>query len=143
MFQLLDGLLMLLQNAILAVVSAALTAGVAWLVGKIKNDRLKNIVGKVDDLALLVVRSTYQAYVKPLQTAGAWTPSKHIEAKQAAIAELKSYLGPKGLVELQKVIDGDLASFLGAAVEEAVYNNKLFGAAMKAAPSPLPASAQG
>lgn len=140
--QFLDGLLLLLGNAALAVLTALLSAATGWIVGKIKNQRAQAVISQLDDLALTVVRSTYQAYVKPLQAANAWTPEAHAQAKQRAMEELKSYLGSRGIAELHKVVGGDLGAFLGAVVDEAVHNNKLFGAAMKA-PAPLMASAQG
>lgn len=137
-----DAAIAMLAPVVLATISALLSAAFAFLLKKVKNQHIASVLANVDDLALTVVRSTYMAYVKPLQDAEKWTPEAHAEAKARAVAELKSYLGNKGLTEVEKLVNGNVGKFLEAIIDEAVHNNKLMGAAAKAA-DPLAKSAQG
>jgi hypothetical protein len=138
---LLDHALVLLENAVLTALGAALTAAFAYFISHAKSERAKRVLGAARDLSMTVVRQTYQAYVKPLKETGDWSEEKHGLAKQQALLALKSYLGQKGLLELGKVAAAaDLDGFLGALIDEMVHNNKLLGESVKAGASanPLP-----
>jgi hypothetical protein len=134
--QLLDQGLLIAGNILLGLLAWALTKLTAWIAAKVKSEKAKHAITMADDIAMTVIRSTYQSFVKPLKAGNGWTKEASEQARAAALAELKSYLGVKGLAELQKLLPGDLDAFLGALIDESVHNNKLFAKSVSAA-SPL------
>lgn len=97
---------------------------------KIKSEYVSNLIMRIDDLAMLVVTDVAQSWAEPRKESGEWTDTAKKEAKDKAVASLKSYIGPKGLAELLKLVGGDdsrLSELLGTAVESQV--NRLKSAA--------------
>lgn len=142
--QLLDAAIVALGLPLLALAGRLAWAGVSWVVAQTKTTIDDRVAAKLAGLAGVVVKSTYMAYVKPLKAAGKWTPAAHGQAKLQAMAELKSYLGEKGLQELSSAFAGDLESLLSGAIEAAVHDNKNSSASSAAAVRPtVPSSANG
>ena len=122
-------------NAIQAL-SPLLLAALSWLSlrvaalinAKVKNERLHGILARLDDAVFTAVREVEQVFVSTLKTAsddGALTTDERRQAKDAALQAARSYLGPRGLAELCKVLgmgDDDVDRVIGARVESAVYN---------------------
>ena len=70
-----------------------------------KLDYLAKVVSRLDDAILTVVKSVHQAFVSPLKDKDNFSEEDKKMAKALALAELKSYLGEKGLREIFKALD--------------------------------------
>jgi hypothetical protein len=116
--------------------SPLLLAALSWLSmrvaalinAKVKNERVSGVLTRLDDAVFMAVREVEQVFVSMLKTAsedGALTKEERLQAKDAALQAARSYLGPRGLAELAKVLgmnDDDVDRVLAARVESAVYN---------------------
>ncbi len=100
----------------------------AFINTHVRNERMRGVLARVDDAVLVAVREIEQLYVSRLKNAsadGALTPDERKDAKDAAVAAARSYLGARGLVELGKVLGiplDDVDRVVSARVEAAVYN---------------------
>ena len=116
--------------------SPLLLAALSWLSlriaalisAKVKNERLHGILSRLDDAVVAAVREVEQVYVSMLKTAsqdGSLTLEERRNAKDAALQAARTYLGPRGLAELGKVLgmnEDDVDRVIGTRVESAVYN---------------------
>lgn len=95
----------------------------ALINAKVKNTTLSGILNRLDDAALVAVQSVEQTVVSKLD------PSKPLgdnaaAAKAAAITELKTHLGQKGLDEIKSVLgidDTSLDQVLVSYIESKVH----------------------
>jgi hypothetical protein len=100
----------------------------AFINTHVRNERLRGVLARVDDAVLVAVREIEQLYVSRLKNAsadGELTAEERKDAKDAAVAAARSYLGARGLVELGKVLGiplDDVDRVVSARVEAAVYN---------------------
>lgn len=100
----------------------------AFINTHVRNERLRGVLARVDDAVLVAVREIEQLYVSRLKNAsadGELTADERKDAKEAAVAAARSYLGARGLVELGKVLGiplDDVDRIVSARVEAAVYN---------------------
>jgi len=120
----------------LEALSPVLLAALSWLSlriaalinAKVKNERLQGILARLDDAVFMAVREVEQVFVSMLKTAsedGVLTAEERQQAKDAALHAARSYLGPRGVAELCKVLgmgDDEVDRVIGARVESAVYN---------------------
>jgi hypothetical protein len=110
-------------GAILLLASARAST---WIKAHAKNAQVEGILLRLNDAtytAVGAVEQTVVAAAKGSQVNGQLTEAAATAAKQAALAEIKSHLGPKGIAELKTILGvqpGDLASFLSSRVESAV-----------------------
>ena len=95
-----------------------------------KNEQLKAVLLRLDDVVLAAVREAQQVLVDKLKAAsadGALTPDQRTQAKQAAIDSAKSQLGATGLAEVGKTFGLEAAAvdkLLSTRVEAAVHHLK-------------------
>jgi hypothetical protein len=100
----------------------------AFINTRVRNERLRGVLDRVDDAVLVAVREIEQVFVSRLKNAsagGELTADERKDAKEAAVAAARSYLGARGLVELGKVLGislDDVDRVVSARVEAAVYN---------------------
>ena len=126
-----------LSPALLAAVTWAAAKGAQLITAKIKNETLRGILVRLDDAVLSAVREVQQVTVDAIKAAsadGTLTPDEQAQVKQAAIASVKSYLGPKGIVEIAKVLGLDgiaVDALLATRVEAAVHDLKLAHASVE------------
>jgi hypothetical protein len=120
----------LIVTVVLAVVGAVFAPLLAMLVkelhalfaAKVKNERLRGVLDRLDDAAGVVVASVEQTVVSkldPKQPLGA----NGRAARDAAIAELKTHLGARGIDEAKEVLgigDSDLEKILVSYIESKV-----------------------
>lgn len=153
---------------ILAALSPVILAIASWLAlavknyfeSKTKNEVLKGMGIRLFDAFGVAIQSVGQTYVADLKAAaadGKLTAEEKAEAKRKAIEASKSYLGPKGLGELAKVLgvrvtDPSLESVLGLGLEATLGGVKrqgeqpvalveaLKGALGQAGPPPAPST---
>jgi hypothetical protein len=112
----------MLINVVLPLVGTLLVpwlglAAGKWINANVRNTYLQNVLLRVDDLALTVVKEVQQTMD------GASGDQK----KTAALETLRSHLGPKGLAEVMHVLgldDGGLQSFLTSKLEANVHDVK-------------------
>jgi hypothetical protein len=116
-------------------------AGLCWtsvkigqlLAWKLGDERRRDVLHRLDDAVAVAVREVEQVLVRRLKAArtdGALTPDQRSAAKQAAVAGAKVQLGPRGLAELQRVLDvepGAIDPLLGARIEAAVHQLRASG----------------
>lgn len=149
--QILDYALLTLGAGAVAILGAGLRYAATWIAAHTQNKVDDVVLPKLASFADLAVKTTFQAYVKPLQETGRWTPESHSAAQTMAVQELKSYLGEKGLRSVAQAAGGDVERLLIAMVDSAVHDNKRSGAiaagiaaAADRAPRPaLPAPSSG
>jgi len=115
-----------------------LLAGLSWLSVKaaqlisvkVKNEQLKAVLLRLDDVILAAVREAQQVLVDKLKATsadGALTPDQRTQAKQAAIDSAKSQLGATGLAEVGKTFGLESAAvdkLLSTRVEATVHRLK-------------------
>ncbi len=101
-----------------------------WVKTKVKNESVAGVLERLTTLAFTVVQEVQQTFVSNLDKP---TTEQLAVARDKAIAALKTYLGPKGIEELKKVLglDGDTAveRLIITFIESAVHN-------LKASPQP-------
>lgn len=120
-------LLYVLGGVIVTAIGAALTKLTNAWANKTDSEYLGGLIRRLDDLAILVVTDINQSFRKPREKIGEWTVESKRRALLNAKGALKSYLGPKGIKELLKLVGGDqdaLDALLESAVEGAVDRTK-------------------
>ncbi len=125
--QLIDYALVALGTGLVALLGAGLKYAATWIAAHTQTKVDDAILPKLAGFADLAIKSTFQAYVKPLKTSGQWTQEAHAAARQMAYQELVSYLGPKGLRAAAQAAGGDVEKLLLAMIDSAVHDNKRSG----------------
>ena len=126
-----DVALMALQ-VVAPVFMAALTWAAAKLAtlirSKVDNEYLRGALVRLDDAVFTAVKELQQTVVAEVKAAsadGKIDDAERTRIKDAAIANVKSYLGAKGLgvlAELLGLSGGTLEQFLGSRIEAAVHD---------------------
>lgn len=123
---------------VLDIASPLLVAALTWVASRvsrlisarIRNERLRTALLRLDDIVVAVVKETFQVTVDALRAAApdGKLPTPVAETvKQAAIDSIKAQLGTLGLVELQKVLglsESATHDLISTRVEAAVYSLK-------------------
>ncbi len=102
---------------------------------KIKNEMIGGMLARLNDSVFTAVKSVEQTMVRQLKAAKdpespggtQITKEEGEQVKSAALAEIKSYWGPRGLSELGSVLgleSGGLDKLLESKVEAAVHDTK-------------------
>lgn len=97
---------------------------------------------RLDDAVITAVKDLQQtvvAEIKAATTDGKISEAEKQRIKDAAVANVKSYLGTKGIRVLAEVLGlsgGALDSFLGSKVEAAVHDLRLTERAVSTATTP-------
>lgn len=120
MQDIITALLPALQTLLVAAGTAALAAITGWLRVHAKNAQVEGILERLTDTVATVVAETEQTFVKTLGE-GPISPENAQKALAAALASLKTHLGPKGLKELETIfppaqLEQILVSFIEARV---------------------------
>jgi hypothetical protein len=137
----------------LQVVSPVLVAALTWAAAKlagfirskVDNEYLRSVLVRLDDAVITAVKDLQQTVVAEIKAAtadGKISEAEKQRIKDAAVANVKSYLGTKGIRVLAEVLGlsgGALDSFLGSKVEAAVHDLRLTERAVSAATTPKPA----
>lgn len=98
------------------------------IAAKVENENLRGVLMRLDDAVDTAVKSVFQTFVKGLKKHEKFDEAAQKEAKEAALAEIKSYLGPKGLSLISKILGWkDADKELGAKVEAKVESVKKEG----------------
>lgn len=118
-------------DALVALLAAGLTVLTGWLATKVKNERVKGIILRTDDVAMKVVRDVFQGFVEPLRKAGgALGEADKQEAKRRAIESAKGFIGVKGWNQILWLVNGDPVAaekYVAAVVENAIVESKNLG----------------
>ncbi len=102
-----------------------------WVDQKVRSDRANTLLKRIADAAADVVRDVSAVELKLIteKTAdGKLSPDDRAELRQAAIAKLKTYMGPTALVELasaMKVGTDAVEAIVSSKIEKAVDDMKL------------------
>lgn len=137
----LNQLVSIIMLVVLSLVSTALGAlakkAHEWLATKVKNEKVRGVLDRLDDAAVKVVQAVEQSVVKSLDQTK--SPGANAEAaKTAAMTSLKTQLGgDAGAEELRTVLGLNDAKavedMLSTAIESAVHELKAKKDAAKAA----------
>jgi hypothetical protein len=121
-------------QAILAL-SPILLAALSWLSlhaaglikTKVKHENVRGTLLRLDDAVFVAVRHIQQVVVDQLKAAsadGTLTTEERRQVKVATLEAVRSYVGPKGVLEICKILglgNDDLERVLGPRVEAAVF----------------------
>jgi len=121
------------------VLSPLLVAALAWAAAKaselirskITNEYLRGTLVRLDDAVLTAVKEMQQTVVAEIKAAnadGKIDDAEKTRIKAAALSNVKSYLGAKGLRVLAEVLglsDGTVDHYLGSRIEAAVHDLRL------------------
>lgn len=138
----------------LQVVAPVLMAALAWAAAKlaalvrakVANEYLRGLLVRLDDAVLTAVKDLQQTVVAEVKAASADGKIDDVEReriKSAALANVKSYLGPKGLAVLAELLglsEDTLERYLGSRIEAAVHDLRVVDRAVS---SPLSAAKTG
>lgn len=130
----------------LQVVAPVLMAALAWAAAKlaalirskVANEYLRGALVRLDDAVLTAVKELQQTVVAEVKAASADGKIDDVERqriKEVALANVKSYLGPKGLAVLAELLglSGDtLERYLGSRIEAAVHDLRVVDRAVSA-----------
>jgi len=128
------------------VLSPLLVAALAWAAAKaaelirskVANEYLRGTLVRLDNAVLTAVKELQQTVVAEVKAASADGKIDDVERqriKDAALANVKSYLGPKGLAVLAELLglSGDtLERYLGSRIEAAVHDLRVVDRAVSA-----------
>jgi hypothetical protein len=122
--------------ALLQGVSPLLVAALTWVAAKlaayirskVENEYLRGVLVRLDEAVITAVKDLQQTTVAEIKKASADGKIDHEEKasiKAAALSNVKSYLGMRGVETLGEVLglsEGALDRFLGSKVEAAVHD---------------------
>jgi hypothetical protein len=123
--------MLLVKGVLLPIVGLAITAASLylpmWIKSKVKNESVGGVLERLTALAFTVVSEVQQTVVSGLGDKA--TKEELLKARDLALANLKTHLGPKGIKELMTVLgistpDG-LDKLIITYIESAVHNLKL------------------
>ncbi len=136
---------------LLSVAAPLATFGIVWLGDKlgdlilhrVKNEQLRRLLLRLDDMVLTVVKELHQTVVADLKAAsadGRIDREERRRIKETAVRQVKTYLGAQGLEDLASslgVWDMAVDDLIGSKIEATVHDLKTSAAAM-AEPPPAP-----
>jgi len=117
-----------LSPIFLAVLSWLSIQIAAFINTRVKNEKVRAGLQRLDDAVFTAVREVEQVLVVSLKTAsadGTLTATERVEVKDAALQAVRGYFGSKGWLELGSVLglsSDELERALAARVEGAVYD---------------------
>lgn len=140
-----------LAAQLLVMFQPVLLAGLTWVAVHValyirahtKNVLLAGIFTRVNDAVWTAVKEIQQTLVDGMQAAlkddGVISDAEWIAVKATALAKVKSYLGPVGLLALTKALglqtSAELDAWLGGKIEAAVHDLKASPSLAAASPS--------
>jgi len=145
----------------LQIVSPLLLAALTWaaaklagyITSKVNNEYLRGVLVRLDEAVITAVKDLQQTVVDEIKAAnadGKITDAEKQKIKNAALENVKSYLGAKGIRVLSKVFGlsgGALDGFLSSKIESAVHDIRVTNKAIASnvpgkagASSPLPST---
>ena len=95
-----------------------------------KSEHVTRVLQLLDNVVLAATRQVQQVLVDKLKAAsldGRISAEQGADAKQAAVASVRSQLGPRGVADIAKTLGleaGDIDGMLGARIEAAVHRLK-------------------
>lgn len=96
-----------------------------WIMEHTKNIKVQGVLMRLDDAVWGAVREVAQTsadVLKDKAADGKLTAEDKLAVKKAAVDSVRNYLGPKGLIEVKKVLGvDDVAGVLNSKVEAAVH----------------------
>jgi hypothetical protein len=125
---------MALQAAAPVLVAAATVAAAklaSYIGSKVQNEYLRGALTRLDDAVLVAVKELQQTVVAELKAAaenGKLDETARKRVKDAALANVKSYIGPKGLSAIADVLglsNEMLEQFVRSRIEAAVHDVRL------------------
>lgn len=138
----------------LQLLSPVLLAGLTWLVARaaalirarVQNEFLRGVLVRLDDAVFTAVKDLQQTVVDEIKAAsadGKISAAERQRIKVAAVTNVKSHLGPKGVVELGRILGlgaGALDGLMGSKVEAAVHDIRAAANGSPGAARPLPSA---
>lgn len=122
--QITAALMPLLTTALTAIGAFALAATTRWIQAHAKNAQVEGILDRLRDTVATVVAETEQTFVKQLGEGGL-SKENAAKALDAALASLKTHLGPKGIKELETIFPpSELEKILISFIEAQVHMSK-------------------
>jgi capsule polysaccharide export protein KpsE/RkpR len=125
---------------------ALLGIGFKWLVDHAKSQRVKDILGRVQDASTAAVRDVSNTLVDDLRKNGVLSPEARAKLRAEAVAKIQATLGQVTVDKLRSTLgfanDAELIAFLNTQVESSVWVMKLQQVAAAAAPPAVPAAAK-
>lgn len=116
--------------ALAVIVSALATWGVTVLVNylntKIKNERVRDLIGNVRDIITAAVAQTSQNFVDDLKKNGEFVPEKQGEAFKQTLENVKNQLTEEAAAAIAAITQ-DTEAWIAAEIEKAVAENKRGG----------------
>lgn len=118
-------------NAILSgagVIISALCAWCAsmltkWLDSKIKDEKMKNFLSKMNSIIIDAITAVYQEFVEQLKKEGKFDDEAKVQAKQKAMDIINSQM----TTEMKKYIQenyGDIEKWINQKIESVIYELK-------------------
>lgn len=137
------------------VLSPLLVAALAWAAAKaaalirskVANEYLRGTLVRLDEAVLTAVKELQQTVVAEIKAAssdGKIDDAEKARIKASALANVKSYLGAKGLRVLAEVLglsSGTVDQFLGSRIEAAVHDLRVVERAVSTSGSSASAAA--
>ena len=129
--QLVQTMLPYILTILAAAMSWASVMVVQFIRTKVKNEQAAAILGRLNTETCTAAQEVWQTYVAAIKEAsedGKLTPEERRQALDEAVKKAKSYLGPKGLETLEKVIGPeDLTAYIVSRIESAIAKGKARG----------------
>lgn len=98
---------------------------VRYIQSKTKNQLVKDALGRLGEVVEVAVKDVQQSFVSKLDTKD---PESLKKAKDAALENIKSHYGEKGINELKKIFGWeDVNKALSSHIEAGVHNIKASG----------------
>ncbi len=121
-------ILKVLSPVLLAALTAATTKFAELIRARVQNEYLKGLLLRLDDAVLTAVKNLEQSTVEQIKAAsadGKITDAEKQQIRAAALAAVKSNLGPKGRTEVVKILglaDEGMDGLLSSKIEAAVHD---------------------
>ena len=118
--QLLQQSIDLVTPLLMALVAYGVHQASAWLKARTTNELAHGIISRLDEAIVEVVREMHQTAVAQLKEAaadGKLSKSEAGKIRDTAIAKVRSYLGPKGVAELQRIVGPDIKAIIETKIE--------------------------
>jgi uncharacterized protein HemX len=115
-----------LATIVTGLVGWGISALVAWLNSKIKNEKVRAALENTRDIITAAVSETSQIFVDDLKKTGSFTDALKAEAFEKTMTLVKKQL-TKEAEKLIKTTTNDLDVWLCAEIEKAVKNGKTGG----------------
>lgn len=117
-----------LESILFALGALALGAATKFIATHTKNATIAGIMTRTTDLVSVVVAEANQTVVDDLKSGSALTPARGREILGDVLAKLQGHLGPRGIAELETVVQpGQLQSLLVSLIEAEVAKQKQLG----------------